>query len=120
SPTRMPQIEVAVGDALTVLVLRVLEPLTQADRELLLQFERSHEVRILLQAGRPDQLEPVAGERPKLWYGLPQHAVKLAFEPADFVQVNGPMNELLIDRVLTLRGQEAARGTLGPVCGAAP
>lgn len=116
-PTRIPQIEVAVGDALTVLVLRVLEPLTQADRDLLLQFERSHQVRILLQSGRPDQLEPVAGDRPELWYGLPQHDVKLAFEPADFVQVNGPMNELLIDRVLTLLELDADSVVLDLFCG---
>src|SRR5690606_21161441 len=101
-PTRVPQVEVAVGDALTVLVLRVLDPPSDADRALLLEFERVQGVRILLQAGRPDQLEPLQGEAPQLWYALPRYGLKLAFQPSDFIQVNGAMNQLLIDRVLEL------------------
>ncbi len=116
-PTRIPQVEVAVGDALTVLVLRVLEPLSDADRALLLEFERRHGLRILLQAGRPDALEPVAGEMPQLWYGLPGHGVKLAFEPADFIQVNGAMNERLVDRVIELLGLDASSVVLDLFCG---
>src|SRR5688572_30338872 len=101
-PTRIPQIEVAVGDETTVLVIRVLEPLSAADRALLLAFEHSHGVCILLQAGRPDSLESLSGRPPALWYALPRYGLKLAFEPADFIQVNGAMNCLLIDRVLEL------------------
>lgn len=116
-PTRIPQVEVAVGDALTVLVLRVLDPPSEADRKLLLQFERDHDLRILLQAGRPDQLEPVAGEMPQLWYELPQYGVKLAFEPADFIQVNGEMNRRLVDHVLALLQLDAGSSVLDLFCG---
>ena len=116
-PTRIPQVEVAVGDALTVLVLRVLEPLTGADRTLLLDFERRHGLRILLQAGRPDQLEPVAGDMPQLWYALPRYGVKLAFEPADFIQVNGVMNERLVDRVIDLLELDGDSVVLDLFCG---
>lgn len=116
-PTRIPQIEVAVGDELTVLVVRVLEPPSAADRDKLLAFEQAHGLRILLQAGRPDQLEPLAGERPQLWYGLPRHGLKLAFEPADFIQINGAMNQQLIDRVLELMGVEAQSVVLDLFCG---
>ncbi len=116
-PTRIPQVEVAVGDDLIVLVLRVLDPLTDADRQLLLEFERQHAVRFMLQAGRPDQLEPVAGEVPRLWYGLPRYGLKLAFEPADFIQVNGAMNAQLIDRVLDLMQIDADSVVLDLFCG---
>src|SRR5690606_10750553 len=85
-PTRIPQVEVAVGDAATVLVLRVPDPPSAADRDLLLEFGRAHGVRFMLQAGRPDNLEPVAGEAPRLWYELPRFGVRLFFEPADFIQ----------------------------------
>jgi 23S rRNA (uracil1939-C5)-methyltransferase len=116
-PERIPQIEVAVGDNATVLVVRVLAPPTPADRERLLAFEQQHGVRILLQAGRPNLLEPLSGDQPELWYELPAHGLKLAFEPADFIQVNGPMNRLLIDRVLELLELTAASRVLDLFCG---
>jgi 23S rRNA (uracil1939-C5)-methyltransferase len=116
-PTRIPQIEAAVGDGLTVLVVRVLEPPSAEDREKLLAFERTHAVRILLQAGRPDRLEPLAGERPSLFYELPDYGLKLAFEPADFIQVNGAMNRLLIDRVIQLLDLDEQSVVLDLFCG---
>jgi 23S rRNA (uracil1939-C5)-methyltransferase len=100
-PERIPQIEVAVGDNRTVLVIRTLSSPTPADREKLLAFESEHDISILLQAGRPDQLEALS-ERPELWYELPAWNLRLVFEPADFIQVNGAMNRLLIERVLEL------------------
>jgi 23S rRNA (uracil1939-C5)-methyltransferase len=116
-PTRVPQIEVAAGDAATVLVVRVLEPPSATDRALMLEFEREHAVRILLQAGRPDRLEPLSGDAPGLWYGLPAYGLKLAFRPADFIQVNGPMNQLLVDRVLELLQVDDQSVVLDLFCG---
>ncbi len=116
-PARIPQIEVAVGDETTVLVIRVLEPLNEADRALLAQFEQQHGVRILLQAKRPDQLEPLSGEMPALWYGLPDYGLKLAFRPADFIQVNGAMNRLLVRHVLGLMELDAQSVVLDLFCG---
>jgi 23S rRNA (uracil1939-C5)-methyltransferase len=116
-PERIPQIEVAAGDNLIVLVVRVLLPLTAHDRELLRAFEQQHGVRILLQAGRPDQLECLSGDKPELWYELPAYDLKLAFEPADFIQVNGPMNRLLIDRVLELMQLTPEARVLDLFCG---
>lgn len=116
-PTRIPQIEVAVGDNLTVLVLRTLSPLSGADRQLLRDFEIAHAVRWLLQSGRPDMLEPLHGEKPALHYELPAYGLKLAFEPADFIQVNGAMNRLLIDRVLDLLQLDSESEVLDLFCG---
>ncbi len=116
-PARIPQIEVAVGDALTVLVVRVLEPPSAADRALLEAFEHRHGLRILLQAGRPDRLEPLSGDAPSLWYGLPEYGLQLAFEPADFIQVNGAMNRLLIQHVLGLMEVDAQSVVLDLFCG---
>jgi 23S rRNA (uracil1939-C5)-methyltransferase len=116
-PERIPQIEVAVGDNRTVLVVRVLSPPTPADRDKLLAFELAHGVSILLQPGRPDQLEPVSSEQPQLWYELPAYDLRLAFEPADFIQVNGAMNRLLIHRVLELLALTAEARVLDLFCG---
>jgi 23S rRNA (uracil1939-C5)-methyltransferase len=99
-PTRVPQIEVAAGDNTTVLVIRTLSPLSAADRQLMLEFAHQHDVHWLLQAGRPDQLEPLEEGTPGLWYELPDHGLRLAFEPTDFIQVNGDVNRRLIAQVL--------------------
>ena len=116
-PTRIPQIEVAIGDNVTVLVLRTLDPLTAADRDKLAAFEQVHGVRWLLQAGRPDALESVSGEMPELWYGLPEWDLRLAFHPADFIQVNGAMNRRLIVHVLEQLQLDAASTVLDLFCG---
>jgi 23S rRNA (uracil1939-C5)-methyltransferase len=116
-PTRIPQIEVAAGDGVTVLVMRVLSPLNEPDRALLRDFEAAHGVRWLLQSGRPDQLETLQGETPALSYELPAYGLKLAFEPADFIQVNGEMNRLLIDRVLELLELDGNAEVLDLFCG---
>jgi len=116
-PMRIPQIEVAVADNATVLVMRTLSPLSAADRQLLQDFARQHDVHWLLQAGRPDQLESLQGEVPPLWYALPDYDLRLAFQPADFIQVNGAMNRRLIAQVLALLELDAQSQVLDLFCG---
>src|SRR5438046_3202298 len=55
---RIPQIEVAVGDTLTVLVLRVLEVVGAEDRERLKRFAEDHAVQLWLQPEGPDSARP--------------------------------------------------------------
>jgi 23S rRNA (uracil1939-C5)-methyltransferase len=117
NPARIPQIEVAVGDDCVVLVLRILSPLNQADREALLEFERLHGVRWLLQPGGPASLEPLQGEIPALWYELPEFGLRMAFEPADFIQVNGAMNRRLVSHVLDLMQLDGGSEVLDLFCG---
>jgi len=116
-PTRIPQIEVAVGDNATVLVLRTLSPLSAQDRLKLREFEQLHGVRWLLQAGRPDQLEPLEGDAPGLWYELPEYDLKLKFLPADFIQVNATMNRKLIGHVLGRLQLDSRSRVLDLFCG---
>jgi len=99
---RLPQIEVAVGERATVLVLRTLAAPDTADREALRAFESVHEVKILLQAGGPDVLEPVSERPAALDYALPEFDLELGFGPVDFVQVNEAMNRLLVGRAVEL------------------
>lgn len=94
---RIPQMEVAIGDDATVLSLRVLAPPDEADRQRLATFEAEQGMRIQLQAGKPEEAVPLQGERLPLHYLLPESGVDIAFEPSDFIQVNGEVNRRLVE-----------------------
>ncbi|MGH8372455.1 MAG: 23S rRNA (uracil(1939)-C(5))-methyltransferase RlmD [Gammaproteobacteria bacterium] len=114
---RIPQVELAVGDTSTVLVIRVLKELTTADRQRLAEFESSHQVHIYLQAGKPDDLESLTGGPVQLAYRLPEWNLELEFEPADFVQVNAEINQRLIAQALELLQVEPQHRVLDLFCG---
>lgn len=114
---RVPQVEVASAATCTALVVRVLEPPTPADRDALLEFERAHEVRILLQPGGPASVHPLREPAPVLEYVLPDWDVRMQFEPSDFIQVNEPLNRALIARVIELLALDGAARVLDLYCG---
>jgi 23S rRNA (uracil1939-C5)-methyltransferase len=100
---RIPQIEVAVGDRASALVLRVLAPPSSADRELLADFGRRHDVDVYLQPGGPGTVVPLVPEHARpLSYALPDHGLELEFMPTDFVQINAAVNAELVNRVVEL------------------
>ena len=113
---RVPQIEVAVADNAVALVVRVLEQLTAADRELLLQFERDHRVHIYVQPGGYDTVAPLT-EAAQLEYRLPQFDVTVRFDPIDFVQVNGELNAQMVARAVELLAPAAGERVLDLFCG---
>jgi 23S rRNA (uracil1939-C5)-methyltransferase len=114
---RLPQIEVAVGDAATALVLRVLARPTAADVERLREFERAHGVRLYLQTGGLDSVEPLTPPAVDLWYELPGFDVRLQFRPTDFIQVNGAINRALVARAVELLAPDAKSSVLDLFCG---
>jgi 23S rRNA (uracil1939-C5)-methyltransferase len=100
---RLPQIEVAVGEAMTALVLRILEPLAAPDEILLREFADRHGVVFYLQPQGPAtayRFHPEAG--PRLSYLLPDFGVEHFFAPTEFTQVNHAINRVLVRRALTL------------------
>jgi 23S rRNA (uracil1939-C5)-methyltransferase len=115
-PHRVPQIEVAVADNAAALVVRVLEPLTEADQELLRRFGREHSVQMFLQPGGYDTVAPMDQVVP-LEYRLPSFDLTLQFLPTDFVQVNGPLNLQMIDRAVELLALQPDDRVLDLFCG---
>lgn len=96
--TRLPQIELAVGENAIAMVFRVLDPPTEADRELLAAFGKQHDIRIYLQPGGLDSLQllqPESIDTP-LQYTLPEFDLVIDFEPVDFVQVNSAINQRMV------------------------
>lgn len=102
-PNRIPQIEVSVGDAVIVLVLRHLEPLNDSDRALLQDFASRYSVSWWLQPKGPDSIYPlIPGDEDRLFYTLPQYGLTMGYRPTDFTQVNHAVNRSLIARALKL------------------
>jgi 23S rRNA (uracil1939-C5)-methyltransferase len=99
---RLPQIEVAVGDAVTVLVLRHLEPLSQADLQRLRGFAAEHAIQWWLQPKGPETARPLDPGGAELAYALPEFGVVLPFRPTDFTQVNHAVNTVLVPRAIRM------------------
>jgi 23S rRNA (uracil1939-C5)-methyltransferase len=116
---RVPQIEVAVGENATALVLRVLAEPTAADREKLERFERENRVRLHLQRGGLDTVTRFSTEcdEAPLNYRLAEFDVRIEFAPTDFVQVNGPVNAALVSRAVSLLDVTSASRVLDLYCG---
>ena len=113
----VPQIEVAVADNATALVLRVLESPTAQDRERLRDFAARHAVRFFLQRGGLDSVEELAAEAVPLNYALPAFDLTLDFRPTDFVQVNGVVNQALVARAIQVLQPRSESKVLDLYCG---
>jgi 23S rRNA (uracil1939-C5)-methyltransferase len=100
---RLPQIEVAVAQGVTVLVMRILAPLGGDDSAHLAAFAQLHGVSIWLQTSGPDSAEPIdPAHADRLALPLPEYGLELPFRPTDFTQVNHCTNEILVRRALAL------------------
>ncbi|OHC70110.1 MAG: 23S rRNA (uracil(1939)-C(5))-methyltransferase [Rhodocyclales bacterium GWA2_65_20] len=117
-PDRLPQIEVAVGDSQTVLVLRILQALTAADEACLREFADRHGVVLYLQTGGPDTAALFhPADAPPLAYTLPDFDVTLRFRPTDFTQVNHGINRMLVRRALALLRPQPGERIADMFCG---
>jgi 23S rRNA (uracil1939-C5)-methyltransferase len=120
APDRMPQIELAVGEQATVLVLRHLLPLSDGDRALLRDFAAAHRVQWWSQSGGPQTvapLDPEAAALAPLGYALPEFGVAMPFKPTDFTQVNHRVNQALVARALRLLQPQAQERVADWFCG---
>ena len=115
---RLPQIELAVGDRVVVLVLRVLDPPNAQDEGLLKEFAMHAGVQIWLQPGGPGTAAPFWPlDAPQLDYVLPEFDLSIAFRPTDFTQVNHAVNRMLVRRVLAHLAPVHGERVLDLFCG---
>ena len=98
---RMPQVEVAAADDGIAVVLRVLDPPTDGDLELLRAFGAQHRLQIHLQPGGIESVRPLTGSA-ALHYRLEEFGVEIEFRPTDFIQVNSALNRLMVSQALAL------------------
>ena len=114
---RLPQIELACGDAVTALVLRHLEPLGTADAERLRRFATLHAVQWWLQPQGPDSVHRLDDTGPALSYGLPEFGIDMPFLPTDFTQVNGAINRVLVPHAVRLLDPHDGEHVIDWFCG---
>lgn len=120
-----PQIELACGDApdstklgTIALVLRHLEPLSNADIDRLKAFAAQNEgVQWWLQAKGPDTVKLLEEGGMPLAYRLPEFGVTMPFKPTDFTQVNPHINRALVGKALRLLDVQPDERVIDWFCG---
>ncbi len=101
--SRMPQVEVAVGDNVRTLVFRVLDDTTTADREILRKFGVRCDFDVYLQPQGADSVFSLTADSIRLLeYHLPEHSVTCFFDPVQFTQVNMEINRKMVSRAIEL------------------
>jgi len=115
----IPQIEIAVGDEMTALVLRHLSPLNDIDKALLTQFGQTQQLAIYLQPKGVDSVHPLwlpEGQN-ELYYRLPDSDVRLHFQATDFIQINVEVNASMVNQAITLLDLQPTDSVLDLFCG---
>ncbi|CAG9932551.1 23S rRNA (uracil(1939)-C(5))-methyltransferase RlmD [Candidatus Nitrotoga arctica] len=99
----LPQIEVAIGEHVDVLVLRILQALSPADEDAIKQFADTYAVQFWLQTKGPETAVPFYPlDAPQLTYSLPEFGITMPFAPTEFTQVNADMNRVMVSRAMRL------------------
>jgi 23S rRNA (uracil1939-C5)-methyltransferase len=98
----VPQIELAIGEDVTALVLRIMAPMTADDETKVKAFADQYGVQFWLQTKGPETAAPFYPLDQELHYLLPEFGVRMPFKPVDFTQVNHHINRVLVHKALRL------------------
>jgi len=115
-----PQIEVAVGDENTALIIRHLKPLSSDDKNAWIDFAKQHEFQLYLQPKGPDTVHCIWPEESKLktlYYEHQQFETTVEFGPQDFFQVNNSINVQMVPRAVELLKLTGTERVLDLFCG---
>lgn len=115
----LAQVEVAVGDKTIALVLRHLEPMSDTDKEKIIEFASARGIHIYLQPNSPlpiTKLYP-ADNSERISYTLPDFNLEFLFYPLDFTQINLEVNRLMVKQALNLLELNNNDNVLDLFCG---
>lgn len=109
-------VELTEADNGNFVVLRVTKVLSDKDKARLVEFATKHQVIVLLQDddGQCEHLNG-AGELP--YYGFDGSQVKLDFSPGNFIQVNGKVNQAMVNQAVAWLSPQAGERVLDLFCG---
>ena len=139
---KLPQIELAVGEgSVVVLILRIMDALTENDEMLLKAFADVHKIQVWTQTKGPDTIKPfwpnalqsVAHKNTSaapqsgankviqpalaLAYSLPEFDLTYPFKPNEFTQVNPQINQQMVHSAMQLLAPKAGENIADFFCG---
>ncbi|WP_410497665.1 23S rRNA (uracil(1939)-C(5))-methyltransferase RlmD [Chitinibacter sp. S2-10] len=115
---RMPQIELAVGANVTVLVFRNMEDINDADFALFKAYADQWQVQIWLQPKGPDTAYPLYPlDAPALTYLMPEFNIEMPFKPTEFTQVNHGINRVMVERAVKMLDPQPGERIADMFCG---
>ncbi len=116
---QIPQIEVAVSDQVTALIIRHMKPLTDSDLAALCHFGHETQFHLYLQPDSPESVHQIwpKNHDERLRYALPDYQLALQFHPLDFTQVNAEMNREMIRTAIRLLDLQSSDSVLDLFCG---
>ena len=114
---QVPQIELAVGEGLTAMVLRIMAPLSAEDEGKLKAFADEHKVQWWLQTKGLDTVQCYYPMNAPLYYTLPDFGITMPFKPTDFTQVNHQINRVLVAQALRLLNVQGDERVADLFCG---
>jgi 23S rRNA (uracil1939-C5)-methyltransferase len=113
----IPQVEVACGDDRCAMIIRHLTELSPLDVENLRSFALETGLGIFLQSAGPDSIQLLAPADFQLEYAIEPLGLRFKFEPLDFIQVNGELNQQMVMRALELLDPQPGDNILDLFCG---
>lgn len=113
------QIEVAIGDEKTTLVIRNLVELDANDCQQLIEFGKNNSVSIVLQPNKPQPLQKLYPNDDDLYlfYRLPEYHLTFWFHPFDFTQINPAINRAMVSLALKHLDIQSTDKVLDLFCG---
>lgn len=120
---KIPQIEVAVGTQVTILVIRNMDALNPEDEQLIRQFIEQYSslenpLQIWLQPKGPETCYPFYPiDAPKLSYTIQRFRLDMPYNPSEFTQVNPYINEEMLALSMELLAPQAHEVIADFFCG---
>src|SRR5580693_1438317 len=120
---KLPQVEVAGGDAAIALVFRVLEAPGPEDIAKIAAFGDRLGVQIFLQTGGLDTVRPLSSSHsplpsyPPLNYAVDGGRAVIEFGPVDFIQVNREINASMVSAAMDMLAPSPEDAVLDLFCG---
>ncbi len=114
---RIPQLEIAVHDNATAMIVRHLDPLSEEDKEILIAFGEKHDFQMFQQPKGPSTVAPLRQTVASLYYEHPDYNVRVHVGPLDFFQVNTDINRQMVTRAIQYLDLDFSHKVLDLYCG---
>lgn len=113
------QIEVCASGDETALIIRHLEPLSEADLNHLIELCKQRQYKLYLQPGGYDTVHLVYPSDADflMHYELPSFNLRFEFHPSGFIQVNDTINQRMVERAMQLLDLNRNDKVLDLFCG---